>query len=47
MIEDKLQLRAILASAVGSGIMKRMNMKNNAKTSYWFFNPTEIKPDGE
>ena len=47
MIEDKLQLRAILASAEGSGIMKKMNMKNRENTSYWFFNPTEIKSDGE
>ena len=47
MIEDKLQLRAILISAVRSGIMKRMNMRNKDNTHYWFFNPMEIKPDGE
>ena len=47
MIEDKLQLRAILMSAVGSGMMKRMNMRNRDNTQYWFFNPTEIKSDGE
>ncbi len=43
--EDKLQLRAILTSAVGNEIMERREMQNHDKTPYWFFKPTDVKKD--
>jgi len=42
---DKLEVRAILASAVGEGIMIRREMKNHDKTQYWYFQKTEVKKD--
>jgi len=42
---DKLELRAILASATGKGIVQRGIMKNKQKTIYWYFIDSEVKKD--
>ena len=41
MSEDKLQLKAILASAVGHGLMGTMPTKNGGK--FYFFKATKVK----
>lgn len=47
VVEDnRLVLRALLASAVGKGYITRGIMKNSDKTPYWYFQKTEVKKDG-
>ncbi|KKN06015.1 hypothetical protein LCGC14_1081610 [marine sediment metagenome] len=36
-------VRAMLASAVGHGIMIRGIMKNKNKTPFWYFGKTEVE----
>lgn len=40
---DKLQVRAMLASAVKEGILNRGIMKNIEKTPYWYFSKTDVE----
>jgi len=43
---DKLEMRAMLASACGEGIMDHRMVKNgNALTKCWFFTKTEVKKE--
>lgn len=44
---DKLEVRAILAVAVTQGIIMKKIMNNKEKTPYYFFQDTEVKPNGK
>lgn len=45
---DKLEMRALLASACGEGIMEHKMVKSGRQSiKCWFFTDTNVKKEGE